>query len=53
MIAAERPRDVNFVDGQKDKVGSPTVGTMTPADEVPAIATVVLAFAADPVARWS
>jgi GNAT superfamily N-acetyltransferase len=26
---------------------------MAPADEVPAIATVVLAFAADPVARWS
>ena len=26
---------------------------MTPADEVPAIDTVVLAFAADPVARWS
>ncbi len=34
-------------------MGSPTVRTMTPADEVPAIHTVVLAFAADPVARWS
>ena len=34
-------------------MGFPTVRTMTPADEVPAIDTVVLAFAADPVARWS
>ncbi len=31
----------------------PTVRTMTVADEVRAIDTVVLAFAADPVARWS
>ncbi len=35
-------------------MGSPTVRTMTPADDqAPAIDTVVLAFAADPVARWS
>ena len=39
--------------GQEDEVRSPTVRTMTPADEVPAIDTVVLAFSADPVARWS
>ena len=31
---------------------SHTVRATTPADEVPAIAAVVLAFAADPVARW-
>ncbi len=31
---------------------SPIVRTTTPADEVFAIDTVVLAFAADPVARW-
>jgi ribosomal protein S18 acetylase RimI-like enzyme len=29
------------------------VKTVTPADEARAIATVVLAFAADPIARWS
>jgi ribosomal protein S18 acetylase RimI-like enzyme len=34
-------------------VRSVTVRTMTPADEIPAIDTVVLAFAADPIARWS
>jgi ribosomal protein S18 acetylase RimI-like enzyme len=34
-------------------VGSPTVKTITLADEVPAIDTVVLAFAGDPIARWS
>jgi GNAT superfamily N-acetyltransferase len=34
-------------------VGSPTVKTITMADEVPAIDTVVLAFAGDPIARWS
>jgi GNAT superfamily N-acetyltransferase len=33
-------------------VSSPTVRITTPADEVFAIDTVVLAFAADPVARW-
>ena len=33
-------------------MGAPTVKTTTPADEVPAIDTMVLAFAADPVARW-
>ena len=49
---AERPREAS-PEGQQDKVGSPTVRTMTPADEVPAIDTVVLAFAADPIARWS
>jgi ribosomal protein S18 acetylase RimI-like enzyme len=32
---------------------SPTVRTMTTADERPAIDTIVLAFAADPVARWT
>lgn len=32
---------------------SPTVRVMTSADEVPANDTIVLAFAADPVARWS
>jgi ribosomal protein S18 acetylase RimI-like enzyme len=32
---------------------SPTVRTMTLSDEGPAIDTVVLAFAADPVARWT
>lgn len=34
-------------------MGSPTVKTITLADEVPAIDTVVLAFAGDPIARWS
>jgi len=34
-------------------VQSPTVRLMTTADEGPVIDTVVLAFAADPVARWS
>ena len=34
-------------------MGSPTVRVMTPADEDPAIETVVLAFAADPMARWT
>jgi len=52
MIAAERARHRSSL-GQKDTVGFPTVRTMTTADEVPAIDTVVLAFAADPVARWS
>ncbi|HEX6212455.1 MAG TPA: hypothetical protein VF136_16870, partial [Methylomirabilota bacterium] len=33
--------------------GTPTVRTMTPADEAPAVDTIVLAFAADPMARWS
>jgi ribosomal protein S18 acetylase RimI-like enzyme len=32
---------------------SQTVRTITSADEVPAIHTVVLAFAADPMARWT
>lgn len=32
---------------------SPTVRTMTAADEAPAIDTIVLAFAADPMARWT
>jgi GNAT superfamily N-acetyltransferase len=32
---------------------SPTVRTMTAADEGPAIDTIVLAFAADPMARWT
>ncbi len=32
---------------------SPTVNVMAAADEDPAIETVVLAFAADPMARWS
>ena len=34
-------------------MGSPTVKTISMADEVPAIDTVVLAFAGDPIARWS
>jgi ribosomal protein S18 acetylase RimI-like enzyme len=34
-------------------VGSPTVKTISMADEVPAIDTVVLAFAGDPIARWN
>jgi GNAT superfamily N-acetyltransferase len=34
-------------------VGSPTVRTMTLDDDAPAIDTIVLAFAADPVARWT
>jgi GNAT superfamily N-acetyltransferase len=34
-------------------VRSATVRTITPTDEVRAIDTVVLAFAADPVARWT
>jgi len=34
-------------------VDSPTVRVMTPADEAPAVETVVLAFAADPMARWT
>jgi ribosomal protein S18 acetylase RimI-like enzyme len=34
-------------------VGSPTVSIVTSADEARAVDTVVLAFAADPVARWS
>lgn len=33
-------------------MGVPTVRTATPADEPSAIATVVLAFSTDPVARW-
>ncbi len=32
---------------------TPTVRTMTPADEAAAIDTIVLAFIADPMARWS
>jgi GNAT superfamily N-acetyltransferase len=32
---------------------TPTVRTMTAADERPAISTIVLAFAADPVSRWT
>lgn len=31
---------------------APAVRTTTPADEVPVIDAVVLAFASDPVARW-
>ena len=31
---------------------TPAVRTMTPDDEIPAIDTIVLAFAADPTARW-
>jgi GNAT superfamily N-acetyltransferase len=34
-------------------LASPTVRTITAADAGPAIETVVLAFAADPVARWT
>jgi ribosomal protein S18 acetylase RimI-like enzyme len=34
-------------------VRSATVRTITPSDEIRAIDTVVLAFAADPVARWT
>jgi GNAT superfamily N-acetyltransferase len=34
-------------------VKSPTVRVMTVADEHPAVETVVLAFAADPMARWT
>ena len=34
-------------------MGSPTVRVMTAADATPAIDTIVLAFAADPMARWS
>ena len=34
-------------------VKSPTVRVMAAADEDPAVATVVLAFAADPMARWT
>jgi GNAT superfamily N-acetyltransferase len=33
-------------------MGAPLVRAATPADEIPAIDTVVLAFAADPVTRW-
>jgi hypothetical protein len=33
-------------------VGSPTVRIVASADKTPAIDTVVLAFAGDPVARW-
>jgi len=34
-------------------MGSPTVKVMTPAEEDAAVQTVVLAFAADPMARWT
>jgi GNAT superfamily N-acetyltransferase len=34
-------------------VPSPTIRTVAPADEARAIDTVVLAFAADPIARWN
>jgi GNAT superfamily N-acetyltransferase len=34
-------------------VGSPTARAVTAADAAPAIDTVVLAFAADPMARWN
>jgi GNAT superfamily N-acetyltransferase len=38
--------------GEEDSLRSPTVRTATAGDEAAAIATIVLAFAADPVARW-
>jgi ribosomal protein S18 acetylase RimI-like enzyme len=34
-------------------VDAPTVRTLTPADESAAIATIALAFAADPMTRWT
>jgi ribosomal protein S18 acetylase RimI-like enzyme len=37
----------------KDQFTVPAVGVVAPAEEARAIDTVVLAFAADPVARWS
>src|SRR5687768_7605783 len=45
--------DIRTHDGREVHVGSPTVRTMTSADEAAAIETMVLAFAADPMARWS
>jgi ribosomal protein S18 acetylase RimI-like enzyme len=35
------------------RMRSPTVTVMTPADENSAVGTIVLAFAADPMARWA
>ena len=34
-------------------MGAPTVKTLTPEDESAAMATIVLAFAADPMTRWT
>ncbi len=39
--------------GHDVHVGSPTVRIAAATDKAPAVDTVVLAFAADPVARWS
>jgi ribosomal protein S18 acetylase RimI-like enzyme len=39
--------------GHDAHVGSPTVRIAASTDKAPAVDTVVLAFAADPVARWS
>ena len=51
----ERPRGEDrpaAMGGEEDSLRSPTVRTATAGDEAAAIATIVLAFAADPVARW-
>jgi len=53
MAHIELPTGFPGIAGPLACVGSLTVRTMTSADEAPAIDTVVLAFAADPVARWS
>ena len=37
---------------QDDRLKLPTVRALAAADEAPAVETIVLAFAADPVARW-
>jgi hypothetical protein len=38
---------------QDVRVGSPEVRIVAPADQAAAVDTVVLAFAGDPVSRWS
>jgi hypothetical protein len=53
MAHIELPKGLPGIAGPLACVGSLTARTMTSADEAPAIDTVVLAFAADPVARWS
>ena len=53
MAHIELPTGFPGITGPLACGGSLTVRTMTSADEAPAIDTVVLAFVADPVARWS
>lgn len=50
---ARRRRPADRLHRPEDSVRSPTVRVMTSAEEDPAVQTVVLAFAADPMARWT